>query len=425
MTILYEEREPQARHFATLLGGGTAVATLDELVTAVNADHEETLVVFGPSTPLSEVVGFAERCRAQRPRLGVVLLRERVDMSVVAEAMRAGVREVVDAFDHAAVLAACARSRDESRHLPAIPSARQNGRATGPPGPEHGRASVPAVAATGSVANGGLAAGDEEPRDAKVVTVFSAKGGCGKSTIATNLAVALADGGARRVCLVDLDLAFGDVAIMLQLDPQRTIADAVPVADRIDETGLRLLLTPYAPGIDTLLAPVQPAQAEEVGRHLIADLLQLARGIFDYIVVDTASHFTEQVLAALDASHEYVLVAVPELPALKNLRVTLDMFDLLDYRRESRLVVLNRADAKVGLSTADAERVARVPIRSYIPSSRDVPISVNRGVPITAAQPNHPVSAAIRELATRITGDAAPVAAGRKVRGRILGKGRS
>ncbi|HEX5994013.1 MAG TPA: P-loop NTPase, partial [Jiangellales bacterium] len=345
MTIVYEEREQQARHFLTLLGGGVAVARFDELLERVNADREEALVVFGPSTSLSEAVGFAEQCRLQRPGLGVVLLRERVDVTVVTEALRAGLREVVDASDHAGVLAACARSRDLSRQI-ADPAARHNGRALGPPGPDHGRASVPA-----------LAADDDGPRDAKVITVFSAKGGCGKSTIATNLAVALADGGARRVCLVDLDLAFGDIAIMLQLDPKRTIADAVPVADRIDETGLRILLTPYAPGIDTLLAPVQPALAEDVNRNLITDLLHLARGMFDYIVVDTASQFTEQILAALDAAHEYVLVAVPELPALKNLRVTLDMFDLLDYRRESRVVVLNRADAKVGLSTSDAERV--------------------------------------------------------------------
>jgi len=408
MSIIYEEREQQARHYVTLLGEGRVVATVEELIDVINTDREEILVVFGPSAPLSEAMRFAEQCREHRPRVGVVLLRQHVDTPVVNEALRSGVREVVEASDHAAVLAACARSRDLSRKISVLPIARHNGH----PGTE-----------PQATQSGGTQVADG-PRDGKVVTVFSAKGGCGKSTIATNLAVVLADGGKRRVCLLDLDLAFGDVAIMLQLDPKQTIADAIPVADRIDETGLRTLLTPYGPGIDVLLAPVQPTLAEDVSRDLIADLLGLARGMYDYVVVDTASQFTEQTLAALDASHEYVLVTVPELPALKNLRVTLDMFDLLDYRRESWTVVLNRADAKVGLSTADVERVARVPIRAFVPSSREVPVSVNRGVPITVAQPGHPVSVAIRELGRAVAGVRVPVQ-GRGLRSLITRKGKS
>ena len=89
--------------------------------------------------------------------------------------------------------------------------------------------------------------------------------------------------------------------------------------------------------------------------------------MFDYVVVDTPPQFTDQVLAALDASHHYVLVATPDIPALKNLRITLDMFDLLDYPRERRLVVLNRGDAKVGLTAADIDRVLRVPIAAHDP----------------------------------------------------------
>src|SRR5207253_5456149 len=128
------------------------------------------------------------------------------------------------------------------------------------------------------------------------------------------------------------------------------------------------------PGVDTLLAPVQPDVAESITRDLVAELIYLARGMYDYVVVDTPPQFNEAVLAALDASHLYVLVATPELPALKNLRVTLDMFDMLDYQRDHRVVVLNRADARVGLTGADIERVIRVPIAAHVPSSRDVPI---------------------------------------------------
>jgi pilus assembly protein CpaE len=105
------------------------------------------------------------------------------------------------------------------------------------------------------------------------------------------------------------------------------------------------------------------------------------------------------VLAALDASHVQVLLTTPDIPALKNLRITLDTFDLLDLPKESRLVVLNRSDAKVGLTASDIERVIRVPIAAYVPSSRDVPVSINRGVPIMADNPQHPVSKAIRDFA--------------------------
>jgi pilus assembly protein CpaE len=401
MTILYELWEQHADHFALLLGDATKVMSMDQLVERLNANPNETLVVFGPGAPLAEVVAFAGEYRLTRPALGVLLLRQHLDVRVLGEALRAGVREVVDATDPAAVLAACARSQDLSRQLRSTP-ATHNGRA---------QARNPDVPAA-------------EPVEGRVVTVFSAKGGVGKTTIATNLAIALAAGGSRRVCLVDLDLAFGDVAITLQLNPERTIADAIPVADRIDETGVRTLLTPYVPGVDTLLAPVQPALADEVTRDLLAEVLQLCRGMFEFVVVDTASSFTEQTLAALDASHEYVLVATPELPALKNLRVTLDMFDLLDYRRENRIVVLNRADSKVGLSPSDIERVIRVPVTTHVPSSRDVPTAVNRGQPLMLSQPNHAVSTAIRELANgRLAG--ATTHRGRGLRGLMSRKART
>src|SRR5690606_34241347 len=114
----------------------------------------------------------------------------------------------------------------------------------------------------------GVPMGESVP-GGRVVAVFSGKGGTGGSMVATNLAVALAADARLRVCLVDLDLAFGDVAIMLGLAPERTIVAAVPVEDRLDETGLRMLLTRHASGVDTLLAPVQPADAEQISRDLV------------------------------------------------------------------------------------------------------------------------------------------------------------
>ena len=390
MTILFEPFRRDAQQFAVLLGSDVHVAaTAPDLAALLGQFPGEMLVVLGPNVPLDTALAVAAEYRVTRPAMGVILVRERLDVALLGEAIRAGVREVVAAGDPAGLLAACARSVDVSRQM----------------------------APTGR-------AGIESEFDARIVTVFAAKGGCGKTTLATNIAVALAAGGARRVGLIDLDLAFGDVAIMLQLVPERSIADAVGLGDQLDESAVRALLTPYGPGLDTLLAPAGPAEAERVTQGLVADILRVARGMFDFLVVDTPPAFTDHVMTALDASHVHVLATTPDIPSLKNLRIALDTFDLLDLPKENRLVVLNRSDAKVGLTPSDIERVIRVPIMAHVPSSREVPVSINRGVPIMVDNPAHPVSKAIREFAIgRLTG---PTVGEPPLRGlrALLGKGR-
>jgi pilus assembly protein CpaE len=201
------------------------------------------------------------------------------------------------------------------------------------------------------------------------------------------------------VCVVDLDLSFGDVAISVQLDPLRTVVDALPMAGHLDVSGAASLLTPYQPGLDMLLAPVTPGDAEKIPPRLVGELLAVLRTMYDYVVVDTPAQFSEHVLTAMDVSSQLVLLTTPDVPALKNLRVTLDMLDLLSYPRQIRSVVLNRSDSKVGLSLEHVERVVRSPIAVHIPSSRAVPVSVNKGVPITLDSPSHPVSQAVMRFA--------------------------
>ncbi len=389
MTILFEPHRRDAQQFAVLLGSDVhTAAAAPDLAALLDQFAGETLAVLGPGVELGDALAIAAEYRVNRPSLGVILIRDRLDVGLLGEAIRSGVREVVAANDPAGLLAACARSVEVSRQMgPVVPR----------------RTAIP---------------GGGQEFDARVVTVFAAKGGCGKTTLATNIACALAAGGARKVGLIDLDLAFGDVAIMLQLVPERSIADGVGLGDQLDETAVRALLTPYAPGLDTLLAPAGPAEAERVSQGLVSDILRLARGMFDFLVVDTPPQFTDHVLTALDASHVHVLLTTPDIPALKNLRITLDTFDLLDLPKENRLVVLNRSDAKVGLTATDIERVIRVPIVAHVPSSRDVPVSINRGVPIVVDNPQHPVSKAIRDFATgRLTSPAVGEPAARGLRG--------
>jgi pilus assembly protein CpaE len=355
---------PAVRAGATFLSIRSEARAVENLRAAkqmLTNDPDENLVVIGPETPADEALSFASGLRLSRPHVGVVLVRERVDVDLLTRALQSGIREVVPLNDAAALNAACRRSRDVSDRL---------------------------IATTQFDAT-------EAAHDGQIVTVFAAKGGCGKTTLTINLGVALARDTGHRVCVVDLDLAFGDVAISVQLDPARTMVDALPMAGHLDTAGAGSLLTRYAPGLEMLLAPVTPGDAEKVPPSLVGELLTVLRGMFDYVVVDTPAQFSEHVLTAMDASAHHVLLTTPDVPALKNLRVTLDMLDLLSYPRDIRSVVVNRADSKVGLSSEDVERVVRCPITAQVPSSRAVPISINNGTPITVATPGHPVSQAI------------------------------
>jgi pilus assembly protein CpaE len=378
-----------AGELITSIGGQVRGAdSLGLAARMLDNDPTETLVVIGPETETSEALAFAAHLRLARPAVGVVLAREHIDVALLSRALQSGVREVVFAGDPAALAAACRRSHELSRRLLATTMAEN----------------APAAP------------------DGRIVTVFAAKGGCGKTTLSINLAVALARGTGQRVCVVDLDLAFGDVAVSVQLDPARTIVDALPMAGHLDTTGAASLLTCYRPGLEMLLAPVTPGDAEKVPPALVGELLAVLRGMFDFVVVDTPAQFSEHVLTAMDASAHLVLLTTPDVPAVKNLRVALDMMDLLSYPREIRSVVLNRSDSRVGLSLEDVERVVRSPIAAQVPSSRAVPISINSGTPITLASSGHPVSQAIttfarqRLLAAQAAAPAVPLARPRRRR---------
>jgi len=382
LPILCEPASSAAELLSGIDGEVRKADTLGAAAKLLDSDPNETLVVIGPRAVTGDALAFSAALRLARPAVGVILARREVDVALLTRALQSGVREVVPAGDHAAMAAACRRSYEVSRRM-LTPST------------------------------------DEESTPGQIVTVFAAKGGCGKTSLAINLGVALARQGANRVCIVDLDLSFGDVAISVQLDPLRTIVDALPMAGHLDESGTASLLTRYQPGLDMLLAPVTPGDAEKIPPRLVGELLSVLRGMFDFVVIDTPAQFSEHVLTAMDVSSQLVLLTTPDVPALKNLRVTLDMLDLLSYPRQIRSVVVNRADSKVGLSLEHVERVVRSPIAAHIPSSRAVPVSVNKGVPITLDSPGHPVSQAIMKFAQqRLLSQAAARKSAGRARGR-------
>jgi pilus assembly protein CpaE len=361
MSILWEADAASADNLRLALG--KAMSVVDSGPAAARRladDRSESLLVVGPDIDLTAALSVCEQLRLERPEVGVVLMRRRLDITVLAQALRAGVREVVSSDDLGSLGEACSRSLDLSERL----------------------------------GDGGSAAA----HDARIVTVFAAKGGVGKTTVSTNLAAELACDGSR-VLLVDLDLAFGDVAIALGLMPERSMSDVVAMAGHLDEQGLASVVTRHASGLDALCAPSLPADADRIPGSSITEVLRIAKRVYDYVVVDTPPAFTEHVLAAFDASDVSILLATLDIPAVKNLRLTLDTLDLLGHPRDSWVVVLNRADTKVGLTAEDVCNALHRPITLQIPSSLAVSAAINKGVPIVLDDPKHPVSSALKALA--------------------------
>ncbi|MFP5219100.1 MAG: CpaE family protein [Actinomycetes bacterium] len=376
MAILLETDRLLAESMAPAVSPETlVVGDVVALRRALVDDPRHDLVVFGPEVEMSAVSDFAAEQRVARPALGVVLVRRRLDTVLLKDAMRVGVREVVKLDDLTGLTSACRESRVLSRQI------RGESESTERAGAGLGR----------------------------LVTVFSAKGGCGKTTIATNFATLAAKAG-RRTCLVDLDLAFGDVAISLQLFPERSMADLVALDGGIDRKAVSSVVTAHSARLDTVLAPVEPGIAEQVTASTVTDLLQVLKGSYDVVVVDTPPAFTDHVLAAFDASDHLALVTTLDIPALKNLKLTLETLDLLGYSKERWHVVLNRADSKVGLDVSDVQKTLGSPIAVQLPSSRAVPAAVNRGVALAAESPGHPVSSALRKFAEKLLGEPVPVA---------------
>ncbi len=361
MTILWDTDASSTERLALSLGGDVTRVDTPALVNrALLENPTEYLVVVGADIATDLAVGLAEQLRVERPDVGLILLRRRVDVTVLAQALRAGVREVLAEDDLTGLADAARRSRELS------------------------------VRVGGAVT--------ERVRDCRVVTVFSAKGGVGKTTLSTNIGAYLASTGAK-VLLVDLDLAFGDVGISLQMLPQNSMADLIGMAGRVDEEGLSSIVTKHESGLDVACAPAEPSDADRIPGTLVAEALRVARRSYDYVIVDTPPAFSEHVLAAFDHSDLLVLIATLDIPAVKNLRLTLDTLDLLGNPKDSRVVVLNRSDAKVGLRAEDVVAAIRTDIALSIPSSTAVPASINRGVALVLDEPKHSVSTAMRQLA--------------------------
>ena len=350
-------------------GTVTVLATTGDLEAHLDRDPTEHAVVLGPSVTREAAAEVAERNRIVRPALGVVLVRHTVDSAVLAGALRSGMREVVAVDDPTALAHAVRRVQAVARAM--FNSADQ----------------------PGSAGSGGA-----------LLTVFSTKGGVGKSLVATNLGAALADLG-HRTCVVDLDIEGGDVAIMMSLTPQHTLADLSRINGALDVGAVESLLTEHSEGLSVLAAPLH--LGTEVSSASVGTVLEILKGMFDVVVVDTAGAFDDHALQALDHSDLVVLVGTLDIPSLKNLKLAVGTLDLLNSPRDLWRLLLNRADVKVGLSVDEVEETLGLSATTTVSSSREILAAVNRGEPIVRADRGHDASRAFASLAATVARDIA------------------
>jgi pilus assembly protein CpaE len=242
-------------------------------------------------------------------------------------------------------------------------------------------------------------------RRGRIVTVFSPKGGTGKTVTATNLAAALAKHAGKRTLLVDLDLQFGDAAIMLGIEPEKTIYDLVTAPGELDSEKLAGYTTRHTCGLDILPAPLRPEDAELVTEGKLARLLEVARESYDVIVVDTSPFFHGPMLATLDRTDELMMLCGLDVPTLKNVRLSLQTLELLSFPPARITFLLNRANSKVGMSKKEVEGALGVKIAYEVPSDRAVPLSVNRGNPAVLADGGADFSSAIKKVAKSLVAE--------------------
>jgi pilus assembly protein CpaE len=237
----------------------------------------------------------------------------------------------------------------------------------------------------------------------RIISVFGPKGGVGCSTFSTNLAIAIHETTQEPVALVDGNLQFGGIDVLLNLQATRTLADLASKGDDIDAELISSVMIPHPSGIKVLLAPSRPEMADMVKPELMKELLLQLKGMFRYVVVDTWTSLQDLTLSVLDAADRILLLATPEVMAIKNAKVFFDVAEALDYSPEKTWMVINQADRRGAIRISDIESSIKHPIAAAIPlDDRGVFMSANQGVPLAVSHRGSPVAQAIFGLAERL-----------------------
>ena len=338
------------------------------------------VVLMDINMPEMDGIAATELMMARVPSTAVVMMSVQGEADYLRRSMLAGAREfLVKPFSSDELTASIRQVYTRERE-------------------KHGRMAAPAAQAPRP------AAGREPGR---VVAVFSPKGGVGRTTIAVNLAVAAASEPDSKVVLVDGSFQFGDVGVLLNLNPKnKSIADLVPELEAGGEPeSLDTFVITHSTGTKVLLAPPSPEMAELVTPAAIRRVLEVLRAGSDLVVVDCAAAFSDSTLAVLDAADVILTVLTLEITSIKNMRLFLEVADQLGYSPNKIELVLNRADSALGIRVADVEHsIGRKVDHTVVSDGRSVVYALNRGVPFFISNREAQVSQDILRLARTLLG---------------------
>lgn len=353
-------------------GNAMTVSTMAEAIDVVSSEAMD-LVVLGPGFAHEAGLGSASGILDVDAGVPVVLVAAAITAPLLRSALRSGLSDVIEA------------PLDEEKAVEALTSFQRSTRAAPVSQP--------------------LAPMTTEKKPGTVVAVSSAKGGSGKTVMATNLAVLLSQQfGPDKVVIVDADLQFGDVCLVLQLEPKFTVVNAAQELHRLDDSLLLSLLTKHPSGTSVLAAPLEPTFADEISTKVVIDIINRLREMFEYVIVDTASLLDELLLSLLERSDKVLIIVDMDLPSVKNAKLVLETLRLLKFPSSKLQVVLNRSNAKARLDEQEIERSLKMKISAAVPSDGLVPASVNEGRPVVESQPRAKVSKGFESVAALVTG---------------------
>jgi pilus assembly protein CpaE len=338
----------------------------------INAYSPIDVLVLSPEVKEPDALGLAEFVGRTAPSTAIVLVRDHTWNGLLPAAMRAGIRDVVD----------MTQGTDELRE-----------------------AVERAVAWAANLRSATIGAHHDAQRVRRghIVSVFSSKGGSGKTFLTTNLATAIGQVTGQDVAVVDLDVDMGDVFTYFGREPSASITDLMELGEGADSDQIRRVGVEVAPHTWAFGAPPDPA-AEAPAGEAVGKFLRTIRSEFDYVVVDASVDYSDSALVCFDLSDMICLVTGLDVVGVKHLSKALDTLLTIGLPRERFRVVLNRADSKVGLDASDVERVMKIRVDAMIPSSRLVPTSLNKGRPVVLDDPTSEVSQSVMQLAVRFSG---------------------
>ena len=389
--LIVDDIQETRDHLSKLLGFEADIDVVG--VAASGAEAIERAVALLPDVVLMDInmpdmdgIAATEQLAAKCPTASVVMMSVQGEADYLRRSMLAGAREfLVKPFSSdeltASIRQVWMRERDKLSRM-AVPTAA-------------------APAPTTASGEAGL-----------VVAVFSPKGGVGRTTVAVNLAVAAASLGNKRIALMDGSFQFGDVGVLLNLNPKnKSIADLVPELEVGELESVDTFVINHSSGVRVLLAPASPEAAEHVTASHVKRVIEALRSEHDLVIVDCTSTFNDTTLAILDESDIILTLLSLEITSIKNMRLFLEVAEQLGYGGTKIRLVLNRADSTLGIRVADVEHsIGRKVDHTIVSDGRSVVYALNRGVPFFLSNREAQVSQDILRLATAIAGEGAPVA---------------